>query len=416
MTVSDAVYGPAEQYVSRQRLLSMLEYEYDLLLSRLNAQRGADTAFFTFADTVATGSHSRPQDGRGWLGIRFQAAPGSPPSQIIIHARMWDPHSVRQQEALGILGVNLIYAAFFLENRCEEIIGALMDDLTRDRMEVDMVEFSGPAFDGVDNRLMSLQLVQRRLTNAVVFSASGAVVEPAELIYHKPVLIERGSFRPVTNVTYDMLLRASEQMRQQPGMQGQEPVALMEMTLRNLMSAGPAIDHSDFLARVDTLGALGCTVMVSNYSRFHTVVSYLRRYTKSRIAMVLGVPTLVQLVNEKYYSDLEGGVLEAFGLLFKGAVTLMVYPWRNDKTGELVTAENFQVPPSMMHLYAHLRGNGFIQPIREYRLADPPVLPRDVLARIQAGDSHWETQVPPPVVAVIKKKRLFGYAGGVAQR
>jgi hypothetical protein len=410
MTVSDAVYGPAEQYVSRKRLLSMLEYEYDLLLSRLNDKRGEDTAFFAFADTVATRSYTRPQDGRGWLGIRFQSEPGSPPSQIIIHARMWDPYAVRQQEALGILGVNLIYAAFFLGSRCEEIIVALMDNLTRDRMEVDMIEFSGPAFADVDNRLMSLQLVQRRLTNAVIFSATGAVVEPVELIYHKPVLIERGSFRPVTNVTYDMLLCAAGQMRRAPDMQGQEPVTLMEMTLRNLMSAGPAIDHSDFLARVDTLSALGCTVMVSNYSRFHTVVSYLRRYTKSRIAMVLGVPTLVQVVSPQYYDDLEGGVLEAIGLLFKSGVSLMVYPWRNDKTGELVNAENFQVPPHLGHLYAHLLENGFIQSIHAPNLADQPVLPRDVLARIQAGDRQWETQVPAPVVEVIKQKRLFGYA------
>ena len=198
-------------------------------------------------------------------------------------------------------------------------------------------------------------------------------------------------------------------------MQGQEPVALMEMTLRNLLSTGQDIDHSDFLARVDTLGALGCTVMISNYSRFHTVASYLRRYTKQRIAMVLGVPTMVSLVNEKYYSDLEGGILEALGMLFKGTLTLMVYPWRNSKTGELVTAENFQIPPHLVHLYAHLLGNGLIQPIRDYRLAEPPVLPRDVLNLIQAGNPDWETKVPAPVVAVIKQKRLFGYTGGAAR-
>ncbi len=411
MAVSDAVYGATERYVSRARLLAMLDHEYELLLSRLDALRGAETKFFAFADTVATRSPSHLQDGRGWLGIRFQSNPRGEPSQIVIHARMWDLHSPRQQEALGILGVNLIHGAFFLEHRAADVVSALMDELTRDRMEVDMIEFSGPAFSEVDNRLISLQLVEQRLTNAVIFNSAGAVVEPAELLHDQPVLIERGSFRPVTRLTLDMQAGALEEMRRESGAAAEEPIVLMEMTIRNLLASGPAVDHSDFLARVNTLSVLGCSVMVSNYSRFHNVVVYLRRYTSRRIGLVLGVPTLVQLLSEKYYRDLGGGLLEALALLFQGPVQLYVYPWTNPSTAEVVTAENFQVPPHLRFLYAHLRENGLVTPLQRSRLADQEILPRDVLAWIQSGDPAWESQVPEAVVSEIKKKRLFGYAG-----
>jgi len=410
MAVSDAIYGPGERYVSRQRLQAMLDYEWRLLLERLDRKRLEATKCFVFADTVTAKSYTRQEEGQGWLGIRFQTEVRGEPSEIIIHARMWDLENVRQQEALGILGVNLIYGAFMDYGRPAALIGSLMDGLTRDRMEVDMIKFSGPAFSAVDNRLMSLQLVEQRLTNAAMFAPDGEVVEPAELLYHKPVLIERGSFRPVTHVTLDMLERALAQMRGEPDMTGKEPVVLMEMTLRNLLTLGERFEHAEFLARMDTLRALGKTVMVSNYSRFHNVTTYLRRYTHERIGMVLGVPTLAQLFVERHYRDLEGGVLEAFGRLLRGPVRLYLYPWKNSKTGELVTAETFKVRASLRHLYDHLLENHFIEAIREFSAADLSILPRDVLAMLQAGDSSWEAQVPSAVVRVIKEQKLFGFS------
>ncbi len=415
MAVSDAVYGPAKRYVSRQRLQAMLGHEWDLLLERLDASRGGTTQFFVFADTVATKSFSRKEEGHGWLGIRFQAAPRAEPSEILVHARMWDPENARQQAALGVLGVNLVHAAFYDHARPEVLIGSLMDGLTRDRMEVDMIKLSGPAFAGVDNRLMSLQLVEQRLTNAALFSTAGDVLEPAEVLYRAPVLIERGSFRPVTRVTQQMLTRSLERMRAEPDLQGREPVVLMEMTLRNLQSLGERVSHADFLARVDVLGALGRTVMVSNYSRFHNVTTYLRRYTPERIGMVVGVPTLAQILEETHYADLEGGVLEALGRLLAGPVKLYVYPWRNAATGETVTADPFRVPPRLAHLYAHLRANGFIESIEAPADPDLAVMPHDVLDLILGGDPAWERLVPPAVVGVIKENRLFGYAGAPAR-
>lgn len=408
MAVSDAIYGQTERYVSRQRLQAMLDHEWALLLERLKTSRGERTCFFVFADTVATRSFTRHEDGRGWMGIRFQTEPGGPPSEIRIHTRLWDQDNARQQEALGILGVNLIHAAFYLHTDPEKLIGALMDSLMRDRVEVDLIKFSGPAFTGVDGRLMSLQLVHQRLTNAAFFTADGDLVEPAELLHGKPVLIERGSFRPVTRVTLDMLERSLDRMRTGPGADGQEPVVLMEMTLRHLLGTQPEIDHADFLARADTLSELGQTVMISNYSRFHNVASYLRRYTRGRVGMVMGLPTLTVLFEEQYYTDLEGGILEALGRLFKGDVKLYVYPWRHAKDGEWVTAETFAPPPALTHLYAHLLANGYVTSIASSSTIVPDVLPREALACLQAGNPAWETMVPPLIVARIKRDRLFG--------
>jgi hypothetical protein len=411
MAVSDAIYGPTQRYVSRQRLAAMLEHEWGLLRERLDASRGEATRFFVFADTVTATSYSRREAGRGWLGIRFQSEKRSPPSQLIIHARMWDPDNLRQQEALGILGVNLIHGAFYQNADPAALIGSLMDNLSRDRMEVDMIKFSGPAFAGVDSRLMSLQLVEQRLTNAVLFSPDGEVVEPAELLHRRPVLLERGSFRPLTRLTLDMLERSLDFMRASPQMKGREPVVLLEMTLRHLLRMGEKVEHEDFLARVETLRALGKTVMVSNYSRFHTVIGYLRRYTPEWIVLALGIPTLVQLFEEEHYSDLEGGVLEALGRLLSGPVTLCVYPWKNPQTGELVDAAGFRLPDRLRHLYEHLLDNHLVVPIRSRREEDLKILPADVLLRLQAGDATWENLVPEPVVSVIKQGKLFGYRG-----
>lgn len=408
MAMSDAIYGACGRYVSRARLAAMLDHEWELLMERLDRPRGNNTAFFVFADTVATRSYSRAEDGRGWLGVRFQPTPRAPPSEIILHARLWDADNVRQQETLGILGVNLLYGAFYHAHDPVALIGTLMDGLTRDRLEVDMIKFSGPAFTGVDNRLMSLQLVHQRLTNAVIFTAAGEVVEPNEILYGKPILIERGSFRPVTNVRLDMLAASCAQMSRDSALTGQEPVVLMEMTLRHLLGAQPSIDHGDFLARVDTLSLLGRTVMVSNYSRYHNVATYLRRYTQNRVVMNLGVPTLAVLFDEKNYADLEGGILEAFGRLFRGTVKLHIYPWRNPATGEVVTANTFKAPAHLTHLYAHLLSGGFIEPIHEFNPAYLDISPHNVLREIQSGDPAWENVVPAPVVERIKRDRLFG--------
>jgi hypothetical protein len=407
MAISDGIYGPTEHYVSRQRLEAMLDHEFKRLVERLDQKRGEHTAFFVFADTSATQTHSHRPAGHSWLGVRFQTEPRGETSEIILHVEMLDPVTIEQQEALGLAGVNLIYGAFYFADDPAHLIGSLMDDLSRRRIEIDMIKFSGPAFANVDNRLMSLQLVEQGLTDAAMFTADGAVVQPAEVLYNKPVLIERGSFRPVTNVTLEMLDRAAHQL-QQDVPQAQDLVAIMEMTLNNLMF-DQAIDHRDFLARVDILGALGKMVMISNYTRFDKVTSYLRHYTQNCIGMPMGIPTLREVFDEKYYTDLEGGILEGLGRLFQGHVRLFIYPTRETDADELTTSDSLTVKAELSHLYRHLVENGYIAPIREVDAGELHVMPGGVLAAIRSGDPSWEKLVPPQAAAVIKEKGLFGY-------
>src|SRR5271157_555705 len=312
MTISDAIYGHAERYVSRQRLETMLDHEYSLLIERLREKRGSTTRFFVFADTVVARSYSRLDDAHGWLGIRFQTEPGQEPSQIIVHVRLWDKENLPEQEALGILGVNLVHGAMYLHEDPAALIVSLVDNVGAARTEVDMIQFSGPAFARADNRLMALQLVQSGLTNAALFTSDGQVMQPADAFYKKCILAERGSFRPVPKVPPAMLVSAQALFVQEPNVQGEEVLTLMEMTLKNLTD-GDKIDHRDFLDRVDTLAALGKTVLISNFAEYHRLAAYFFRYTKKMIGLAVGVPTLKEIFDEKYYADLSGGILESFG-------------------------------------------------------------------------------------------------------
>ena len=407
MAVSDAIYGPTDYYVSRHRLRAMLDYEYDLLLERLDKTRGGNAAFFVFADTVAT----RREAGRGWLGIRFQAEAGSDPSEIILHARMLDKESVRQQEALGVIGVNLLHGAFYLHREPATLIRSLLDSLTWERVEVDMIRFAGPAFAQVDNRLMALQLVQQDLTEAAMFTAKGEAVQWSEVLHQKPALVQRGSFHPLTKATLDLLERALEQFVQEPELNGEAPVVLMEMTLRQL-TTGDRIDEENFLQRADMLSALGKTVLISNFRRFHRLAAYLSRYTQRPIGLAMGASKLAEIFDEKFYNENEGALLGGLGQLFKNPGRLYISPHLDLESGRQLTVENFPVPAHLRHLYAHLVENHFIQALRNINAGLLPIRSQDVLTRIKSGDASWEQLVPPMIAEIIKRDGLFGYRGG----
>jgi hypothetical protein len=431
MAFSDAIYGKAPRYVSRERLALMLDREYELLLERLAAARGERTTFFVFADTVSAKNYQGTNEAHGWMGIRFQMTPGGQPNDILLHVRMWDKENVLQQQALGIVGTNLIYGAFYYHENPKKLIESLLDNLSSSRIEVDMLKFTGPAFKQIDNRLMSLHLVHFGLTNAVMFGPNGEVLQPSEVLHKKTILVERGSFRPVTHVNVDMLNCATAQFVQEPEVKGKDVVVLMEITMNNLLAAG-SLDAEDFLARVDILGDIGFTVLISNYSEYYRLTSYFRRYTKEMIGVTMGINNLLEIFNEKYYDNLEGGILESFGRLFRNAVKLYIYPMRQEaydhylSTGQpaahgssvghafaanvLITAKNVHVKDNLRNLYAHLLENHYIDSIVGFDASMLGIFSRDVLRRIKEGDPTWEKMVPAPVAAAIKKRGLFGYS------
>jgi hypothetical protein len=412
MTFSDAIYGPTDRYVSRKRLWTMLDHEYDLLVKRLDAKLGGDRTFFVFADTVAARSFKEHNESHGWLGVRFQTEPRGEPSQIIIHVRMLDESNADQQEALGVIGVNLLYGAFYY-SQPERLISSLQENLAAGRIQVDLIKFSGPSFAEIDNRLINLQLVSQGLTDAVMFTADGEMVQPSEILYKKAILIERGSFRPVTYATNDMLEGARGQFQKEAGCSEKDTVVLMEMTLENLLSEGQ-LNHADFLARVDILGALGRTVLISKFGEYYRLAGYLSRYTNRMIGLVMGVPSLIEILDEKYYLNLEGGILEALGRMFKHGLKLYVYPMIDETTGAILSATKVQVAPNLRALFQYLIDNCYIEEIADYRKDFLRIYPATVLAKLKAGDKSWEEMVPPEVAQIIKEREFFGYRAAVA--
>ena len=383
----------------------MLGHEFDLLLERLDATTGANRRFFAFADTVAARSFRRHDESHGWMGLRFQHEPRAPYSEIILHVRMLDSENIHQQEALGIFGVNLVHGATYHSSDPRLLIKSLSDGLKPGRIEVDMIRFSGPAFPGIDNRIMNLELIVQGLTQAALFRPDGEVVQAAEAFYKKPLLVERGSFRPVTLVTNDMLDGALKIFENEDGMQDTNPEILMEITMQNLLSSGH-LDLRDFLDRVDMLGALGRTVLISNYGEFYRLVNFLTRYTAGPIGLPMGIPGLADIFDEKYYTMLDGGILEALGRLFKMNVRLYVYPFQSPG-GELVNCENFRVAPHLKHLYVHLRENGMIRTIKDFQPEYLKIHSPRVLELIQKSDASWESMVPAEVAKIIKQRGLF---------
>ena len=428
MKFSDEIYGKVGRYVSRARLGTMLDHEYRLLIERLSKDRGDRTTFFVFADTVATVAFKGKSDPHGWLGIRFQAHPMQQPNDIIIHVRMWDREAVLQQQALGVIGANLIFGAFYFADEPEILIASLLDELSTDRIEVDMIEFRGPSFERIDNRIMSLKLVQKRLTDAAMFGADGTVLQPSEVLRKKSVLIQRGSFRPVTKVATDMLESSRALFRTESSviedLQNDQCVEILEITLNNLLSVGSEFD-SDFLARADVLSTLGYPVLISNFSEYFRLVAYLRRYTERMIAMPLGVRTLLEVFNEKYYQNLPGGILEGFGRMFKNEVKLYLYPTkvgplkRYAHSSELIVddlpedeeaiidSSNIPIPKNLKYLYRHLLENHAIQDLKGYNESYLGIAASDTVKLIEENDPSWREMVPEPAVRLIEERKLW---------
>ncbi len=394
MTMSDAIYGQAGRYVSAERLSSMLDHEYGLLLDRLKPERGEETTFFSFCNTVRARGYDDSGECHGWMAIRFQLNPGEPPSEIILHVRLLDARTIDQMEALGIIGLNLIHAAFRKRAQLKPFVESLTDNIGSERVEVDLLKFTGYGFEDFDNRLCALQLVQSGLTSATMFMPDGEVVQPAEALYKRPVLLLRGSFDPVLNLHLLMLDQAREGFCKSLNDEDQDRVLeLCEISMANLLRK-TQMDTTGFLARAEALQALGKTVLVSSCAEFHRISAFLNRSTTNRVGIILSIGLLNELFKPKWSANLAGGLLESFGRLFKSALTLHVFPWKNRQTGELVTADTFMAPADSAHLYQHFIENDYIQGIE---CGDDPLLlstGRDVNRMVLNGDEEWKELVP----------------------
>ena len=431
MAFSNAVYGKSKRFVSSERLEQMLSSEYEKLPERLSKEKSESSTYFTFADTVSARNYHGTNECHGWMGVRFQRSPLEEPSDIRIHVRMLDNTNLAQQDALGIIGVNLIYGAFHYHQDPDKLIRSLADNIGTDRIEVDMIECEGIAFKEVDNRILSLKLVEYHLSEAVLFDHNGKIQQPSEFFYKRAIFVERGSFRPVTKVNIDMLERAKFQFFNDRKLNDDSLKVIFEMNMGKLIKEGSSIDYDDFLARVEVINSIGYNVLVSDYFEFHRLVSFLRRYSKLPFGVVLGINNLIELFNEKYYADLDGGLMEAFGRLFKGDITIYGYPMGNQSLAHykkiqgsnmldsipqapeqmdyLITVDNLKLNSLQQPLYDYLLRNRWMLPVLGYDEDLMKIFSRDLLEKIKSNDDSWEKFVPDEVSEAIKVRHLWGY-------
>lgn len=406
MQFSDAIYGKEEsgRYVCEPRLLRMLKHEFDLIDERLT-EKADTTKFFAFADTVATSPFGSDQAGHGWLGVRYQLEPHGPCNEIVLHIKMHDPNAQLQASAIGTVGVNLIYGA--TQNlSAEELIEHLVDEVGKKRIEIDMIRFSGPAHQNVDNRIMSLKLVEEGFTNAVLFTPQGEVLQVSDHLYKKTILVQRGSFNPVTKVHWDLQESGIREIKKELPESANNLAVLMEITVHNLNSE-QGIDRKNFLDRMDAIATLDQPVLITNFFLFYQVRQYLQQFTKMPIRMVLGANLLEKLFQREHYQDLKGGVLEGFGRLVKGQTKLYIYPQVND--GEVRTSKNFKPESDLALLYDYLDARQKFVDLIGCDVEHTKVPAVNILKMIEEKNNEWEDYVPKKVADVIKSKKLFGY-------
>jgi len=404
MQFSDAIYGKSKRYVSQERLLMMLQHEFDLLKERL-PDRVQSTKFFVFANTVESLNFKKTNQGHGWLGLRFQLAPEKPFNECIIHVLLHDTEANWQQQAMGILGVNLIYACYHIENP-EELMQALQDNLSPGRLEIDYIQIKGPDFANLDNRLMALKLVRFGLTRATMFDADGTVLQPADALYKKHVLLLRGRYRPVTLVHMDMIKAAQENFVKE--IQDESIVTFAELTLHNL-SAEEGISDRDFLQRIDLLSSLGLKVMISDYQKYYMLADYISLLTRKKVRIVMGVDSLFKIFDESYYEELNGGLLESFGRLFKKNIKIMIYPAVKD--GNIITCDDIKLPAQKQPLYNYLCQSNNLDKLTAINKDHLGIISDIVLQMIRDNKNGWQKYLPEKVAETIISKKLFDYSG-----
>ena len=406
---SDSIYGKEEdsRYVTQNRLDKMLSHEMNLLEKRISRKKYPNKFFFVYANTVATIDFVKKFKGHGWMGIKFQTDPKDDYSEIKLHLRFHQNEAKLQQESLGIMGVNLIYGAFYKHNEPLKLMKYLYDHIDDQSIEIDTINFSGPLFKDVDNRLISLELVRLGMTDAVVFDETGTNVLPAQVLYKKNILTLRGSYRPITKVNEEMFKKSLEAFLEEKGVKKENTIVLLEITLSNLRSTGD-IDDSDYLDRAKLLCSLGHMVMISNFSEYYKLVKYLTRYTKKQLGLTMGVTNLIEIFDEKYYDGVKGGILEAFGNIFKNNMKIYLYPVLDKQKDTVIDSTNLKLEDNMKEFYKNFKVNDKIRDL-EFNKDYLNIFSKDVLKQIKNNTPGWEDKLPEGVSDLIIKKKMFGY-------
>ena len=404
---SDAIYGIENdlRYVTQSRLTKMLNHEINLLESRVDRAIHTEKMFFSFANTVATIDFAKKYKGHGWMGIKFQTESKTKYSEIKLHVRFHLPEAKAQQEILGLMGVNLIYGAYYKHNKPRSLIKYLYDHIDPTTIEIDTINFSGPLFKDVDNRLLSLELIKNGMTQAVMFGPDGKNILPAAELYKKNILTIRGSFRPVTKVNEDMYEKSLKMIKNDKKFTDKNTISIFEITLSNLTSQGE-LDEQDFLDRAKLLCSMGKTVMITNFQEYYKLSEYFSKYTDKKVFLTMGVDNLIKVFDENYYTGLEGGILEAFSKLFTKNITILLYPML--QKNKIIDSSNLVVSGSMKNLYKYFVKNLRILDITDYNRTYLSIFSWDVLKKIQSNQKGWESSLPDNVSDLIKEKKLFG--------
>jgi len=407
---SDAIYGIGEhkRYVTETRLKKMLRHESQLIEDRLDRSKHPDKMYFSYANTVATIDFAKKFKGHGWVGIHFQLAPNEPYNEIVLHLRFKQNDATLQQETLGRLGVNLVYGAFYHNDNPKDLISTLYDNIHIDELEIDMINFSGPRFTYVDNRLMSLQLVKNGMTNAVMFNDSGKNLLPAQELYKKNILALRGKFRPVTKINMDVYEESQKLFLADKNVDPKNTKTIFEITLSNLKNEGE-INERDFLDRADLLCSLGQMVLISNFQEYYKLVDYFAEFTNKQIGFAMGADSITNIFNLKYYNNLKGSILEGVGRLFSNNLKIYLYPILEENTGSIIDSTNLKIKPRVKELYNYFKSSNKIIDITNYRIEHMKIQGPDVFNKIRINEEGWEAMLPEGIAETIKFKGLFGY-------
>lgn len=404
---SDAIYGKEEsgRYVCESRLYKMLDHEYKLMDERLEGMCEIAT-FFVFADTVSAINYARTIKGNGWLGVRFQHKPCSEPNDLAIHVKMLDNDNKLQQEAIGVLGVNLIYACFRYKDNPEQMVQSLLDGL-EGRVSVDFIKATGPAFEHVENRLLALYLVKHGLTEVTMFDEHKESIHASEFLYKKALMVVRGNFRPPTLVTQDVVKSSFEQFQKEDFVDPDRAYNMAEITLDYLKDSNGTLDDKDFLDRTELICALGYKVLVSNCSNHQKLINYLGDYKIKNLGLVIGVRELLEIINDKYHNNQDGRLLVAFGELFTRNIKIYTYPALQEDGETILNTTNLPVPEGIKFLYKHLTDSNQIVDIEDYESEMLYIDPTIVYHNISKGNDGWQNKVPAELVDLILDNKLF---------